>query len=66
MFERELIILGLEKQKRLLGDLINGLETKPQFSDFDLSYYEYRTRQVAQNLRKLRRIKNNYCDFHNQ
>ncbi len=59
MFEK-LMISGLRRQNNLLENLIEELEKRPSFDDVDLSLYETRTRQVAQNLRKLRRIKKNY------
>ena len=65
MFEK-LMISGLRKQNSLLEHLIEELERKPSFDDFDLNLYETRTKQVAQNLRKLRSIKRNYFSYYNQ
>ena len=61
MFEKELVILGLLKQRHLLEDLIVELEGKPRFDAMDLSFYESRTRLVAENLKKLRKIKKSCC-----
>ncbi len=63
MFEKELMIAGIRKQHDLLRDLIEGLEAKPRFDAFDLSFYEERTKQVARNLKRLRRIKADYCAY---
>ena len=60
MFEREMILSGLQKQRNLLSGLIDELEKN---QDLNRNLYEGHTRQVAQNLRKLRRIKKNYFDF---
>ena len=60
MFERQLIIAGLRKQKNLLDDLMEKLESKPGFDDYDCFLYGERTQKVAENLRKLRKIKQSY------
>jgi hypothetical protein len=65
MFERELMMLGLRRQLSLLGELIEQLERKPGCDSYDCSLYDARTKQVAKNLRKLRKIKNNYLAYRN-
>jgi len=60
MFDRELMILGLRKQRNLLDDLIEKLESKPGFDDYDCYLYDERTQKVLTNLKKLRRIKEAY------
>lgn len=63
MFEKELMILGLRKQKGLLNQLVEELESKPRFDDFETSVYRARTEQIVRNLRKLRKIAKHYSSY---
>ena len=63
MFEKDLMIAGLKRQFRLLEDLMEQLEDKSRLDVQDCLMYSDRTRVVANNLRKLRKIKNDYCQF---
>lgn len=65
MYDRELMILGLRKQHSLLSDLIDRLETNPRHDVHDGGMYEARTKQIANNLRKLRKIKKEYLNHRN-
>lgn len=60
MIERNLMISGLTRQRNLLAGLIAEIERKPRLSLIDAALYQDRTRKVAENLRKLRKIKNSY------
>ena len=63
MFERELMISGLRRQKNLLAVLIEELEKRPRMDCQDRQTCEERTKEVASNLRKLRKIKDHYFTF---
>jgi len=63
MFEKDLMIAGLKRQFRLLEDLMTQLEEKSRLDMSDCLIYSDRTKTVAGNLRKLRKIKNNYCQY---
>ena len=62
MFEKELMIAGLRKQTELIGELLGVLEEKPDLRNDDPLFYEERTKLVARNLRKLRKLKSDYCE----
>jgi hypothetical protein len=63
MFEREMMIQGLRKQRTLLADLIVELEQKPRLDLEGFSLTQSRTKLISQNLRKLRRIKDQYVAY---
>ncbi len=63
MFDREMMIQGLRKQHKLLSELIVELEQKPVFDLDSFCLTHTRTKLVSHNLRKLRRIKDNYLQF---
>lgn len=63
MFEKKLMISGLRKQSNLLSELIGDLEEKSGLEYGDCSFYDERTKLVARNLRKLRKIKNDYFNY---
>ena len=65
MFERQMMITGLQKQQRILSELIQEIEVKDLQGDRDWSLLSGRTRQVAHNLRKLRKIKSGYFGYGN-
>lgn len=60
MFEREMVIQGLRKQRMLLEDLIVEIEQRPAFDLDSLVLTEDRAKLITRNLRKLRKIKDNY------
>lgn len=62
MYESELVLSGLKKQHHLLNDLINHLESRSHFDYADYGFCDERTKKVASNLRKLRKIKRDYVD----
>lgn len=63
MFERQLMIAGLQKQYDLLASLIEEIENKPTLRIEDVDFCQARTRRIANNLRRLRKIKSNYFDI---
>lgn len=63
MFYKSLMISGLRKQNQLLKDLLNHLESKPNFEIEDCLFYDSRTHLVANNLKRLRAIKEHYRKF---
>ncbi|MCM8775438.1 MAG: hypothetical protein NC930_03695 [Candidatus Omnitrophica bacterium] len=60
MFEKELMIAGLRHQQNILGDLITQLEEKETLGREDTSEVHQSTGRIAKNLRKLRKIKDDY------
>lgn len=65
MFEREMMINGIEKQRRLLAHLIREIENKPALGLSDWGLLKEGTGRVASNLRKLRDIKADYFSNNN-
>ncbi len=63
MFEREMMIQGLRKQRNILVDLIVELEQRPVLDLDSACLTHERTKTVSKNLRKLREIKDNYVAF---
>ena len=63
MFERELMISGLHRQRLLLAALIDELEKRPSFNFRDERLCDQKTKEVARNLKKLRKIKDHYFAF---
>lgn len=63
MFEREMVIQGLRKQRSLLENLIVEIEQRPAFDLNSLVLTENRARLITRNLRKLRKIKDNYVTY---
>lgn len=63
MFEREMIIQGLRKQRQILQDLIVELEQRPAVQMPELNVTSERVRLVSRNLKKLRKIKSSYFDY---
>lgn len=63
MFDREMMIQGLRKQRTLLADLIVELEQRPALDTDGFCLTQERTKLVSQNLRKLRRIKDHYVAY---
>lgn len=60
MFEKPLIISGLNRQITLLSELIQEMEDGCPLKSEDNSFWYNRTRRVAANLRKLRQMEKNY------
>lgn len=60
MFERQLMIAGLQKQYDLLLGLIQEIENKPKLDLSGGLTFDRETKRVANNLRRLRKIKANY------
>lgn len=60
MFERELVIAGLRRQDELIGELIDGLRR----TGTDPYRVATGAGKVSRNLAKLRKIKDDYCLFH--
>ncbi|HTL48424.1 MAG TPA: hypothetical protein VL688_10250 [Verrucomicrobiae bacterium] len=60
MFEKPLLISGLNRQIDLLGELLQQMEERSSLKSEDNTFFYDRTRHVAQNLRKLRQIERNY------
>ncbi len=65
MFERRLVIAGIRKQRHILENLIEELEARYGLDDKDSFLYEVMTKRVESNLKKLRKIKNDYLAFQN-
>ena len=63
MFERELMISGLRRQRSLLAELIQELEQRPVMDSADHHRCDAKAKEVAGNLRKLRKIKDRYFTF---
>jgi DNA transposition AAA+ family ATPase len=63
MFERELMMAGLKRQKLILEELIQTIEKKSELCSEDRVHYDQKTRLVAANLKKLRKIKDHYPSF---
>ena len=63
MFERELMLSGLRRQRHLLAALISELEKKPVMDFQDQQFCGEKAQEVAGNLRKLRKIKDSYFAF---
>ena len=63
MFEREMMIQGLRKQRNILVDLIVELEQRPVLDLDGFCLTHEKTKTVSKNLRKLREIKDHYIAF---
>ena len=63
MFEREMMITGLRKQRSLLAQWVQEIEQKEGFKSGDIFCSQDKARQVSSNLKKLRKIKNSYVSF---
>ncbi len=55
MFEREIIIAGLRKQRDALRELVQELEEKPRLENQDMLYCEEVLKKMESTLRRLRR-----------
>lgn len=63
MVERQLILSGLLRQRHLLSEIIGALEGKPS-SDLDENdFLIARSLEISRNLRKLRKLKNEYFRY---
>ncbi len=60
MFEKELMICALLKQRNLLADLILQLERKEIIDASACHLHEKMTRRIELNLRKLRELRKTY------
>ena len=63
MYPRMFLISGLKKQHDLLGELLNLLERKSQLDVEDQFLCNERTHKIERNLKKLRKLKKEYCSF---
>lgn len=55
MFEKDVMISGVRRQKEILNDLIQTLERKDVFWAEDFQLYDATLRQIETNMRRLRR-----------
>lgn len=55
MFEKEIMIAGLRKQRDMLRDLVEDLERKSGFENDDFEYCGQVMKKVEEMLKKLRR-----------
>ena len=60
MIGRNLMLSGLLRQRQLLGELIQELEQKSSYRRDDFEFCHARTTDIAKNLKKLRKMKDNY------
>lgn len=63
MCEQQLMLSGLERQREMLCELIRQLEGTAHFNTDEHGYFEARTYELANNLKKLRRIKDEYAAY---
>ena len=61
IFERELMMSGLVKQRNILNRLISELGQRREMSDYDCRLYQEITAQVEKNLNRLRQIRRDGC-----
>jgi ribosome assembly protein YihI (activator of Der GTPase) len=57
MFEKEVIISGVRKQRDMLKELVEALEPKSQLGEDDLQYCEEILKRVESTLKRLRRVR---------
>ncbi|HNV86400.1 MAG TPA: hypothetical protein PKL97_05490 [Candidatus Omnitrophota bacterium] len=60
MFERKLMMAGIQRQRDLLRELIGQLEVSPRFDADSGLFYDRITDQVVSNLKGLRKLKKDY------
>lgn len=63
MFEREMILSGLQRQRDILSQVIQEIESRPSLDVNVWSFCDAKAGEVAKNLRKLRKIKQNYAHY---
>lgn len=56
MFEKEVIISSVRKQRDMLRDLVDALEPKARLGDEDLQYCDEVLKKVESTLKRLRRV----------
>jgi len=56
MYQKKLMINGLQKQRTMLKELIGHLEQTPRFDADSGLFYDRLTQEVVRNLRKLKRV----------
>ena len=61
MVAKKLIILGLRRQTEYLERVIDILEAKEVLDAYDYLFCEQATGYVRENLKKLRKLRNDYC-----
>jgi len=61
MIVKKFMISGLQKQHRLLAELIECLEDDPESRKTDRGAYAERTCEVVKNLNRLRKLSRTYC-----
>ena len=60
MFEKEIMISSVRRQKEILDDLIRGLEQKDVFRHEDFQLYDATLRKIETTMRRLRRNATEY------
>lgn len=55
MFEKEIMISSVRRQKEILDELVCGLEKKDAFQPEDFELYDATLRKVETNMKRLRR-----------
>jgi len=63
MFEKEIMISGLSKQRDTLKELVEELEEKPYLEPQDFRYCEEVLKRIEASLRKLRRPDRAYNQY---
>ena len=61
MFTKHLMISGLKRQDMLLNELIGELKNKNDLDFSGYHFFEERAGKIANNLRQLRKIKDQYA-----
>lgn len=61
MFARQLMISGLQTQRKILAGLIREIETRSELLPSEQAGFQKKASKVADNLRKLRKIKAGYA-----
>lgn len=57
MFEREVMLVGVRRQKKLLEELVAALERKSPFDDLNFGYVDGILAAVESSLRRLRKTR---------
>ena len=56
MFEKEVIISGIKKQKEILSELVDELEKKSEFDRQEVDYCQEVLKKAETYLRKIRQV----------
>lgn len=57
MFEKEVTISSVRKQRDMLKDLVDALEPKARLADEDLQYCDEVLKRVESTLKRLRKVR---------